>query len=198
MMHLNPDAEKKDDEMPFQIDEEKIRADLVGNGVKVDKVQIQTGSDMRDFLVYLSFDNITNLNNTRTFKNMPFEYSKEKNVYTFKHLIHGKPIDPNDRNAEAELLGKQMASAVLSGAKFTFKVKLPSKVLPAPDTNGKILEDGRTVTWEYPIADIGHGEKIMEVKFKAGLSWIWFLAAGAAFVLFATAVIIIMVYARRS
>jgi hypothetical protein len=153
---------QKKDEMPFKFKEDEIRADLQAEGVRVEKVESKAENDQQHFYVHLAFDQLTNLNQTKTFKDMPFEWKKEGRTVTFQQTLKAKDQSASDP------MGDQMASAMLGNAKFVFKVKLPSKPLPAPDTNGTILEDGLSVRWEYPLVQLGKGDKIMTARFESG------------------------------
>lgn len=156
----------KPPEFPFKLKESEVKADLQAKGVKVEKFETKTENDQQHFYVNISFDKITDLNQTKTFKEMPFEWTKEGSVVTFKQILKGKK-DPKTSGAGDEM-GKQMAAAMLGNATFKFEVKLPSKPLPSPDTNGTIAEDGRTVKWQFPLLEVSENEKVMVAKFKAG------------------------------
>jgi hypothetical protein len=160
-MGQNTDGEKKE-EMPFKFKESEIRADLTAPGVTVDKIESKTEGDQQHFYVNLSFKKITDLNQTKSFEKMKFEWKEEDKKITFQQTIEGEKKD-----SQANPMGDQMASAMLGNAKFVFKITLPSKALPAPDTNGKIQEDGKTVVWEYPLLEASKGQ-VMIAKFEAG------------------------------
>jgi len=165
MMALGDQSnDKKDNDMPFKIKEDEVRKDLDAKGVKVEKFETKTEGDQSHFYVTISFDNITNLNQTKTFSKMPFSWKKEGNINTFSQTLIGE----KKKEEAGEQFGRQMAQAMLGNAKFTYKVTFPEKVLPAPDTNGKIADDGKTVTWEFPLTEISAGEdKVMTAKFKS-------------------------------
>ena len=156
--------EGKKEEMPFKFKEDEIKSDLKAEGVRVEKFETKAEGDKQHFYVQVSFDHVTDLNQTKTFKEMPFEWKKEGKTVTFQQTLKGK----GEQASGTDQTGDQMAAAMLGNASFKFKVNLPSKALPSPETNGTIVEDGRTVTWEYPLTELGKGNKVMIAKFQTG------------------------------
>jgi len=156
------DSGEKKEEMPFKFKESEIRSDLAAPGVTVEKVEQKQEGDQQHFYVTLSFKKITDLNQTKSFAKMPFTWKEEGKNIVFQQVIVGEKKE-NGSNP----MGDQMASAMMGNAKFTFRVTLPSKALPAPDTNGTIQQDGKTVVWEYPILEASKGQT-MTAKFQAG------------------------------
>ena len=159
------DEQTKD--MPFKLKEEEVRADLKADGVKVEKFETKTEGENQHFYVHLSFDKITNLNQTKTFKKMPFTWTEKDGVIRFKQTLEGKNEGKAGENKPEDEMAKNMAKAMFGNAAFTFKVTLPAKALVAPDTNGTIADDGRTVSWTYPLVDLDN-TKEMNAAFKAG------------------------------
>jgi LppM domain len=189
----------KPEQFPFKLKESEVKADLQAKGVKVEKFETKTENDQQHFYVNISFDKITDLNQTKTFKEMPFEWTKEGNVVTFKQILKGKK-DAKAAGGPGDEMGKQMAQAMLGNATFKFEVKLPSKPLPPPDTNGTIAEDGRTVKWQFPLLEVSENEKVMTAKFKSGglpISGKLLLLLGGAVVLSIGAFIFILAFARK-
>jgi len=162
MMQMGQDSGEKKDEMPFKFKESEIRADLSAPGVTVDKIESKAEGDQQHFYVNVSFKKITDLNQTKSFSKMKFDWKEEDKKIVFQQVIEGEKKD-----AESNPMGDQMASAMLGNAKFVFRIKLPAKALPAPDTNGVIQEDGKTVVWEYPLLEASKGQT-MTAKFAAG------------------------------
>jgi hypothetical protein len=154
-----------DQEMPFKLKEEEVKKDLAAQGVKVDKFETKTEGDQQHFYVHISFDNIANLNQTQTFKDMQFGWTDADGVITYTQTLKGKPKKEGEAD---DPQAKQMAQAMFGSAAFKYTVKLPSKALPAPDTNGTIAEDGMTVSWSYPLVELDSGDKVMTAKFKSG------------------------------
>jgi len=162
MMQMGQDSGEKKEEMPFKFKESEIKSDLAAQGVAVDKVEQKAEGDQQHFFVTLSFKKITDLNQTKSFSKMPFTWKEEGDNIVFQQVIIGEK-----KEDESNPMGDQMASAMMGNAKFTFRVTLPSKALPAPDTNGTIQQDGKTVVWEYPILEASKGQT-MTAKFQAG------------------------------
>ncbi len=156
-----------DQEMPFKLKEDEVKADLAAPGVKVEKFETKTEGDQQHFYVHISFDNVTSLNKTKTFKDMPVTWKEEKGAVTFSQVLKGKKKEANTGADEA--MGKQMAQAMFGNAAFKYSLKLPAKALPAPATNGTISEDGRSVNWTFPLVELDSGDKTMTASFKSGL-----------------------------
>ena len=156
-----------DQEMPFKLKEEEVKADLAAPGVKVEKFETKTEGDQQHFYVHLTFDNVTSLNKTKTFKEMQVTWKEDGGVTTFSQVLKAKKKDAGAAQGD-DAMGKQMASAMFGNAAFKYNVKFPSKVLPAPDTNGTIAEDGQTVSWSFPLVEMDSGDKVMTAKFKSG------------------------------
>lgn len=185
------------DEMPFKFKENEIRDALQADGVQVKKVEMKAEGGLQHVYVTINFKKITDLNQTKTFKEMPFEWVEEGKVIAFTHTLRNKNPQGNG-SGESTQMGDQMAQTMLGNAAFNFKVKLPGKAVPAPDTNGTILEDGKTVTWRFPLVEMGQGDKLMTAKFKKGglpLGLIG-LAAGA-FLISMIAAVIVIIFARK-
>jgi hypothetical protein len=193
------DDQSKD--MPFKLKEEEVKADLQAPGVKVEKFETKTEGENQHFYVHLSFDKITNLNQTKTFKEMQFEWTEADGKIVFKQILKGKKKEGGEAAKPEDEMAKNMAKAMFGNAAFTFKIKLPAKALPAPDTNGTIAEDGQTVNWTWPLAELGEEERVMMASFKAGglpfsLGTIA-LIAGAA-LLSIIGLVVVIVFARKS
>jgi len=197
MMELGQDTQQdKQEEMPFKFKEAEIRADLQAPGVTVEKVESKAEGDQQHFYVYISFKKLTDLNQTKPFQKMQFQWKEEDKKVTFQQTLQG-----DKKQSEENPMGDQMASAVLGNAKFTFKVKLPGKALPAPDTNGTIQEDGNTVLWSYPLLEASKGQ-VMVAKFEKGgfnlpISMPLLAAIGGGLVISVIALIIVISMARK-
>lgn len=158
---------EKDQQMPFKVKEDEVKADLTAPGVKVEKFESKTEGDQQHFYVHISFDKVTNLNNTKTFKEMPISWKEENGTVTFSQVLKAKKKEAAPSGDEA--MGKQMAQAMFGNAAFKYSVKLPSKALPSPATNGTISEDGKSVSWSFPLVELDSGDKVMTASFKSGL-----------------------------
>ena len=185
------------DEMPFKFKENEIRDALQADGVQVKKVEMKAEGGQQHVYVTVNFKKITDLNQTKTFKEMPFEWGEEGKVIVFRHILKNKNPQA-DGSGESTQMGDQMAQAMLGNAAFSFKIKLPDQALPAPNTNGTILEDGKTVTWKFPLVEMGKGDKVMTAQFKKGALPLGLIAlGGGAFLVSLIAVVIIIVFARK-
>jgi hypothetical protein len=159
---------EKDQQMPFKIKEDEVKADLQSPGVKFEKFESKTEGDQQHFYVHISFDKVTSLNNTKTFKEMPITWKEENGTVTFSQVLKSKKKEGASAGGD-DAMQKQMAQAMFGNAAFKFAVKLPSKALPSPATNGTIAEDGKTVNWTFPLVELDSGDKVMTASFKTGL-----------------------------
>jgi hypothetical protein len=172
-----------ENEMPFKLKEEEVKKDLTAPGVKVEKFETKTEGDQQHFYVHLTFDKVTSLNNTKTFKDMQITWKEDGGVTTFSQVLKGKKKTEGATQGDDQM-GKQMAQAMFGNAAFKYNVKFPAKVLPPPDTNGTISEDGQSVSWSFPLVEMESGDKVMTAKFKSGGLSMKTLAiiAGAGFI----------------
>jgi hypothetical protein len=197
MMELGQDTQQdKKDEMPFKFKEAEIRTDMAAPGVTVDKVESKAEGDQQHYYVHVSFKKLTDLNQTKSFEKMKFQWIEEDKKVRFQQTLEG-----DKKQSEDNPMGDQMASAMLGNAKFTFKVKLPGKALPSPDTNGTIQEDGKTVLWSYPLLEASKGQ-VMIAKFEKGgfnlpFSMPILAAIGGGLVISVVALIIVISMARK-
>lgn len=189
-------GEQKQD-MPFKVTEAEIRKDLTVKGVRIDKFEQKTEGDQANFYITVSFDNIKDLNQSEMFKKMPFDWSKNGAVTTFTQTLKGN-TEKKEESADDQT-GKQMAQAMFGNAAFKFKVVLPAKAMPSPDTNGTIGEDGKTVSWTVPLVEAmdNKTDTLMTAKFKSGFPMMWILGIAGAGILFLIAVAVIVMVMRK-
>lgn len=193
----DPGAGDQKQEMPFKVKEADIRKDFSVKGVKVEKFEQKTEGDQTHFYITVSFENIKDLNQSETFKNMPFDWVKSGNVTTYTQTLKGNK-EKKEESADDQM-GKQMAQAMFGNSAFKFKVTLPAKALPSPDTNGTIAEDGKTVNWNVPLVDAmdKKTDTVMTAKFKTGFPMMWILGIAGAALLFLIAVVVVIAVMRK-
>ena len=166
MMQMGGQAaggDNKEQQMPFKIKEDEVKADLKAPGVKVEKFETKTEGDQQHFYVHISFDKVTSLNNTKTFKEMPISWKEENGTVTFTQVLKAKKKEGAAKAGGDDAMQKQMAQAMFGNAAFKYSVKLPSKALPSPATNGTIADDGKTVNWTFPLVEMDSGDKTMDL-----------------------------------
>ncbi len=151
------------DEMPFKFKENEIRDALQADGVEVKKVEMKAEGGLQHVYVTVNFKKITDLNQTKTFKEMPFEWSEEGKAIVFRHTLKNKNPQ-GDGSGDSTQMGDQMAQAMLGNAAFSFKIKLPDKALPSPDTNGTILEERQNGDVAVPSRGNGEGRQGHDCK----------------------------------
>lgn len=192
-------GDDKSKDMPFKLKEDEVRKDLNAPGVKVEKFETKTEGENQHFYVTLSFNKITDLNQTKTFKEMPFEWSERDGKVYYKQTLKNKDEGKSKEGKPEDEMAKNMAKAMFGNAAFTFKVTLPSKALAAPDTNGTIAEDGKTVSWTFPLVELTDSSKVMTTAFKAGGFPLGMIALiGGAALLSIIGLVIVILFARKS
>lgn len=188
----------KEQQMPFKVKEDEVKADLQSPGVKVEKFETKTEGDQQHFYVHISFDKVTSLNATKTFKEMPITWKEENGTVTFSQVLKSKKKDKPAAAGGDDAMQKQMAAAMFGNAAFKYSVKLPSKALPSPATNGTIGEDGRTVSWSFPLVEMDSGDKTMTASFKSGMGMKTLaIVAGAGFLVLLGLIGIIMMMRKK-
>ena len=187
---------QKEDEMPFKFKEADVRKEMEAPGVTVEKFETKAEGDQQHFYVHLKFDKLTSLNQAKGFQKMKFEWTEADDSITFRHVLEGDKKQP-----EQNPMGDQMASAMLGNAKFKFQVTLPGKAKPAPDTNGTIQQDGKTVVWEWPLLEASKGQTMVAKFEKGGFNLPFSLpilaAIGGGVIVAVVALIIVISMARK-
>jgi len=201
MMQMGGQAaggDNKEQQMPFKIKEDEVKADLKAPGVKVEKFETKTEGDQQHFYVHISFDKVTSLNNTKTFKEMPISWKEENGTVTFTQVLKAKKKEGAAKAGGDDAMQKQMAQAMFGNAAFKYSVKLPSKALPSPATNGTIADDGKTVNWTFPLVEMDSGDKTMTASFKSGMGMkMVAIIAGAGFLVLLGLIGIIMMMRKK-
>jgi hypothetical protein len=102
----------------------------------------------------LGFDKIENLSGHGVFKDQELSFSKQGKKYTFTQTIAHELEEKTEEAAEYEDLSRSL----FEGYTFTYTVVMPG---PVVETNGTLADDGRTVTWEWPLYDFTQQEEIV-------------------------------------
>jgi hypothetical protein len=101
----------------------------------------------------LSFDNIGVLNGLGAFENQEIAFEEKDGNYVYSQIIVNEhEDDPEEATPESE----ELARSLFEGYTFTYTVEMPGEII---ETNGTVGEDGRTVTWEWPLYDFASAEK---------------------------------------
>jgi hypothetical protein len=102
----------------------------------------------------LSFDNVEKLNGRGVFEDQELTFRKKGGGFIFKQVIwNEREEEPEETSKESE----ELARSLFEGYTFTYTVVMPG---PVVDTNGTLAEDGRTVTWEWPLYDFANLEEV--------------------------------------
>lgn len=103
----------------------------------------------------LTFDKVESLAGHGVFEKQELSFQKEDDEFAFTQTIRNEPEkEPQEYSDESE----ELARSLFEGYTFTYAVVMPGRVV---DTNGTLGEDGRTVTWEWPLYDFSNQEKIV-------------------------------------
>jgi hypothetical protein len=129
---------------------------------------------------------------------MPISWKEENGTVTFTQVLKAKKKEGGTEAGGDDAMQKQMAQAMFGNAAFKYSVKLPSKALPSPATNGTIAEDGNTVTWSFPLVEMDSGDKTMTASFKSGMGMKTLaIIAGAGFLVLLGLIGIIMMMRKK-
>jgi hypothetical protein len=132
-------------------------AGLDGVTVKENWVKIEGEGDERreHSRLALAFDKVERLAGRGVFEKQELSFQKEGDEFAFEQNIRNEPKEePEEYSEESE----ELARSLFEGYTFTYTVVMPGRVV---DTNGTPGEDGRTVTWEWPLYDFSNQEKIV-------------------------------------
>ncbi len=132
-------------------------ADLEGVTVEENWVKIEEeGEERREHSrLALAFDKVERLAGRGVFEKQELSFQKEGNEFAFAQNIRNEPEEePEEYSEESE----ELARSLFEGYTFTYSVVMPGRVV---DTNGTLAEDGRTVTWEWPLYDFSNQETII-------------------------------------
>ncbi len=132
-------------------------ADLDGVTVEENWVKIEEeGEERREHSrLALAFDKVERLAGRGVFEKQELSFQKEGNEFAFAQNIRNEPEEePEEYSEESE----ELARSLFEGYTFTYSVVMPGRVV---DTNGTVAEDGRTVTWEWPLYDFSNQETII-------------------------------------
>ncbi len=113
------------------------------------------GDDRREHThLVLTFDKVEALNGFGVFKNQQLSFEKVGRGFVFTQVIKNERSDDEEvSSAESE----ELARTLFEGYTFTYTLTMPGSV---SETNGTLSEDGRTVTWEWPLYDFSNQEEI--------------------------------------
>jgi len=132
-------------------------ADLDGVTVEENWVKIEGEEDDRreHTRFVLSFDTVERLAGHGVFEDQELSFQKEDGWFAFTQTIQNLPKkEPQEYSKESE----ELARSLFEGYTLTYTVVMPGRVV---DTNGTLGEDGRTVTWEWPLYEFSNQEKIV-------------------------------------
>lgn len=132
-------------------------AGLDGVTVEENWVKIEgEGDERREHTrLVLAFDKVERLAGRGVFEKQELSFQKEDDEFAFTQTIQNERTkEPQEYSKESE----ELARSLFEGYTFTYTVVMPGRVV---DTNGTRGEDGRTVTWEWPLYDFSNQEKIV-------------------------------------
>ncbi|GEM_PF-1325480 len=131
-------------------------ADLKGVAIEENWTKIEGEGDNRQehTRLTLTFDKVERLNGKGVFENQELSFQKKGDEFVFTQVIHNKRKEQTeDYSAESE----ELARTLFEGYTITYTVVMPGRVV---DTGGTLGEDGRTVTWKWPLYDFSNEEEI--------------------------------------
>jgi hypothetical protein len=132
-------------------------ADLEGVKIEENWTELEgEGEERREHThLVLSFDKVERLNGHGAFKNQKLTFQKNGDEFSFKQVIHN---DRKEEQEESTEESEELARTLFEGYTFTYTVVMPGRVV---DTGGTVGDDGRTVTWEWPLFEFANEEEII-------------------------------------
>lgn len=103
----------------------------------------------------LKFDKVERLNGHGVFKNQELSFKKKRREFAFTQVIRN---EQKERSEEYSEESEKLARTLFEGYTITYTVVMPGRVV---DADGTVGEDGRTVSWEWPLYDFSNEEKII-------------------------------------
>jgi len=146
-----------------EISEEMGPAFAELEGVTIEENWARTegeGDDRREHTrLALAFKDVGTLSGRGIFENQDLTFDKKGKDYVFAHEIRNVRKEAAGETAEeTSEESEELARALFEGYTFTYTVVMPGKVT---ETNGTVGEDGRTVTWKWPLYDFAQQEEIV-------------------------------------
>lgn len=132
-------------------------AGLDGVTVEESWVKVEGEEDERreHSRLVLAFDKVESLAGHGVFEEQELSFQKDGDEFAFTQTIQNElEKEPQEYSKESE----ELARSLFEGYTLTYTVVMPGRVA---DTNGTLGEDGRTVTWEWPLYDFSNQEKII-------------------------------------
>lgn len=132
-------------------------ADLEGVTIEENWTELEgEGEERREHThLVLSFDKVERLNGHGVFKNQELTFQKKGDEFSFTQVIHNESKEEQEESPEES---EELARTLFEGYTFTYAVVMPGRVV---DTSGTVGDDGRTVTWEWPLFDLANEEEII-------------------------------------
>ncbi|MEE9457414.1 MAG: hypothetical protein V3W11_09730 [bacterium] len=132
-------------------------ADLEGVMIEENWTELEgEGEERREHThLVLSFDKVERLNGHGAFKNQKLTFQKNGDEFSFKQVIHN---DRKEEQEESTEESEELARTLFEGYTFTYTVVMPGRVV---NTGGTVGDDGRTVTWEWPLFEFANEEEII-------------------------------------
>ncbi len=143
---LGSEDQKKSGLLPLPINEEDFKQSLNGlDGISLNSYSRKEDPDNIYVTVEIEFDDINKLREVAIFKDQNISLSESNGQFVFKERLLEKPEGkPTKESIE-------MAEKIFSDYKLVFIYNLPKKI--TYHNIGKILNDGKTVTYSISIAE---------------------------------------------
>jgi hypothetical protein len=131
-------------------------ADLAGVRIEENWVKVESEGEERleHTRLVLAFDDVAKLNGHGAFTNQKITFQKDGDEFLFKQqIIKERTEEPAESTPETE----ELARVLFEGYTFTYTLVMPGRVVAS---NGTVADDGRTVTWEWPLYELAHLDEI--------------------------------------
>jgi hypothetical protein len=102
----------------------------------------------------LTFDKVERLNGRGVFENQKLSFKKKGKEFAFTQVIRNEQKEETEDYAEES---EELARTLFEDYTLTYTVVMPGRVT---DADGAVGDDGRTVTWQWPLYDFSNEEEI--------------------------------------
>ena len=149
-----------DEKLTAELDEEMVVSFADREGVRIDekwaKLEAEEDERLEHIHVVVAFDDIEKLNVSDILENQKITFRSTGDGFIYEQAIIRERGEAAEEALEPEY--EELTRTLFEGFTFTYTVVMPGRVV---ESNGSIGEDGRTVTWEWPLYDFVKKEEVI-------------------------------------
>jgi len=129
------------------------------DGVNIEENWIKLEGEGEDRVEHsklaLAFDKVENLTGRGIFEDQAMTFDKKGKKYIYTQTITHERDEPEEETTPES---EELVRSLFEGYTFTYTVVMPGKIV---ESNGTVGEDGRTVTWEWPLYEFTQQDEIV-------------------------------------